>query len=214
MKNLNENKKGWLRSLALVIALVTTSQIFIACGGGGGSSAPTPVPLPLGVGIGTFNYANCGGAVGTNLIACAIGKYPGFEVLVQISSATGNIAFGGAPTSYNGPVVVNGVINVLPGYGCAAATSYSFTTTAGQMNYYSDYGNLLTGTVNATGTSNLSVTFGNTFLMETGVAAISSTGQSFPYHLMNQIQIISAGGIGVGVGVGACVIPSGVYFLN
>ncbi len=203
-----ENKKGWLRSLTFTIAFMAVSQVFIACGGGGGGGAPAPVPLPIGVGLGTFSAANCGGTGGvTNFIACAIGKYPGFEVLVQISAAqtfTGGLAY------YEGPVLVNGVINVLPGYGCAAATSYSFTSTAGQMNYSSPYGNLLRGTVTATGTSQLTILFGNTFLMADGMSVLSSTGQSFAYHLMNQIRITSAGVYGTGT----CVIPSGDYFLN
>ncbi len=216
MTTSNEKKQGWLKSFSLVFTLAVVSQILIACpGGNGGSSAPTPVPIPIGVGIGTFNAANCGGTSGTNnFIACAIGKYPGFEVMVQINSASGVGVGGlGGTGTYVGPVVVTGVINVLQGYGCSGQTSYSFTSNAGAMNYNYYGANDLVGTVNATGTSSLTVSFGN-ILNATGANVTSSTGQSFAYHLMGNIQVISAGGIGVGVGSGACYLPTGNYFLN
>ncbi len=225
MKTSNENQKGWLGRLSMTLALVASLQVFVACGGGGGGGSPAPVALPVGVGVGTFNAANCTAATGGIFSACAIGSspaygyLPGFEVLLQATStqAVGVGGYGtgygyGGINSYSGPVQVSGVVNVQAGAsGCLAASTYSFT---GTLNYYGTYLNNFEGTVTATGgTGQMTILFADPFLTAGG--GVSSTGQSFAYRLVGQIQIMSVNtGIGYGGIQQACGIPSGGYVLN
>ena len=216
----NENKKGSVSRFAYSAILIALSQVFIACGGGGGGNSPAVTPLPIGPGIGginSFNYSICGSGT-PGLITCGIGSIPpylgapGLELVMAVSNATGQPAYGGID-GYVGPVTVTGAINVLPGYTCPTMTSYSFS---GNLVYNSRGINEFLGTVTSTNTatgiaSSLQIQFQGAFLTPGG--GVSSTGQSFPYRIMGPVQILSTGSGGYPYpGMqGQCSLISGQY---
>lgn len=216
-------KSKWLAPLALVIAVLGASQMFIACGSKGDAGSGGTVAVPPGVNVGCTNPAvPCVGGVqalnSANLLASAIGRMiaftgtPGYEIQIQIAASNGlpvnpvgvpgaaPIFNGGLGSQYSGPVQIAGLINVFPVQGSALCMPVPGTYTFNQgFGNFDSSSNGIQGQIQATGPGGvITVNLYNTFLRSVIPASVSLVnGQNFPYQLLNQVQL---SGVGVQTG--------------
>lgn len=203
MKNLTM-ENGWMRYFAYAFIAVTISLLVSACGEDKGGQTHAVVP------VNPYINASCIGCpVSTTLISSALGKSWNYANLQQAQLSLQFYADAASYTAaqtmgsryYQGPVVAGGFLNVLipktsSPYCIIPQGLYTISTLAPGQWSGETFSEMR---LQAIGPTSLQLVLRRNGITA-GMTQIDRQGQSFPYSLMTDVEVISPNGVSCTMG--------------